>query len=152
MRMAKTRPTSKRNIARLLLQHTRNASLIVGLMQTAALGQTAYTWQQIKDRFEAVNPTLKAGQLSVDESRAAEITAYLRPNPDFTQATDGTQISRYEGVWRPFAGTQFSSGISYLHERQRKRELRRDQAKESTAVAESTYLDQERSLLFNLRT
>ncbi len=42
-------------------------------------------------------------------------------------------------------------GISYLHERQDKRELRRDQAKESTAVAESTYLDQERNLVFNLR-
>jgi cobalt-zinc-cadmium efflux system outer membrane protein len=42
-------------------------------------------------------------------------------------------------------------GISYLHERQHKRELRRDQAKESTAVAASTYLDQERGLVFNLR-
>jgi outer membrane protein, heavy metal efflux system len=30
--------------------------------------------------------------------------------------------------------------------------LRRDQAKESTAIAESTYLDQERGLLFNLRS
>ena len=38
-----------------------------------------------------------------------------------------------------------------LHEREHKRELRRDQAKESTAVAESTYLDQERNLMFNLR-
>ena len=42
--------------------------------------------------------------------------------------------------------------ISYLHERERKRELRRDQAKESTAIAESTYLDQERGLVFNLRS
>jgi cobalt-zinc-cadmium efflux system outer membrane protein len=95
---------------------------------------------------------LKAAQLNIDESRAAEITAYLRPNPDFSLSTDGTQLSRYEGVWRPFAGTQFAPGISYLHERQHKRELRRDQAKESTAIAESTYLDQERSLVFNLRS
>ncbi len=42
--------------------------------------------------------------------------------------------------------------ISYLHERQHKRELRRDQARESTAIAESTYLDQERGLVFNLRS
>jgi cobalt-zinc-cadmium efflux system outer membrane protein len=95
---------------------------------------------------------LKAAQLNIDESRAAEITAYLRPNPDFAFSTDGTQISRYEGVWRPFAGTQFSPNISYLHEREHKRELRRDQAKESTTVAESTYLDQERGLVFNLRS
>jgi cobalt-zinc-cadmium efflux system outer membrane protein len=38
-----------------------------------------------------------------------------------------------------------------LHEREHKRELRRDQARQTTAVAESTYSDQERSLLFNLR-
>jgi cobalt-zinc-cadmium efflux system outer membrane protein len=98
------------------------------------------------------NPTLKAAQLNIDESRAAEITAYLRPNPDFTFSTDGTQLTRYEGVYRPFAGTQLSPAISYLHERQHKRELRRDQAKESTTVTESTFLDQERSLLFSLRS
>ena len=151
MKMAKTRPISSRNIARLLFQHTRNASVIVGLMQTVAFGQTAFTWQQLKDKFEAANPTLKAAQLNIDESRAAEITAYLRPNPDFSLSTDGTQLTRYEGVWRPFTGTQFGPSVSYLHERQHKRELRRDQAKESTTIAESTYLDQERGLMFNLR-
>jgi len=41
--------------------------------------------------------------------------------------------------------------VSYLHERQHKRELRRDAARESTAIAESTYTDQERGLLFTLR-
>ena len=89
--------------------------------------------------------------MGIDESKAQEITAYLRPNPDLNVTTDGTQVSRYNGVWRPFAGTQFTSGVSYLHERQHKRELRRDSARESTAVSESTYSDQERSLLFNLR-
>jgi cobalt-zinc-cadmium efflux system outer membrane protein len=43
-------------------------------------------------------------------------------------------------------------GISYLHERQNKRELRRDQAKETTTIAESSYLDQERGLVFTLRS
>jgi len=95
---------------------------------------------------------LKAAQLNIDESRAAEITAYLRPNPDFTISADGFQISRNMGVWRPFSGVVETPGISYLHERQHKRELRRDQAKESTAIAESTYLDQERSLVFNLKS
>jgi cobalt-zinc-cadmium efflux system outer membrane protein len=141
-----------RNVARLWLRTTCHAILIVGLMPDGAFGQTAFTWQQIKDKFEATNPTLKAVQLNIDESRAAEITAYLRPNPDLTLSTDGTQLSRYQGVWRPFAGTQFGPGISYLHERQHKRELRRDQARESTTIAESTYLDQERGLVFTLRT
>ncbi len=89
--------------------------------------------------------------MNIDESRAAEISAYLRPNPGFNLATDGTQISRYQGVWRPFSGTQIAPGLSYLHERQGKRELRLEAAKKSTDIAASTYLDQERSLLFTLR-
>jgi cobalt-zinc-cadmium efflux system outer membrane protein len=113
--------------------------------------QTAFTWQQIEEKFEAANPTLKATQLGIDESKAAEVTAYLRPNPDFTLSTDGTQISRFQGVWRPFAGTQVSPGFSYLHERQGKRELRLDGARKSTEIAGASYLDQKRSLIFNLR-
>jgi len=113
--------------------------------------QTPFNWQQIKDKFRAANPTLKAAQLNIDESRAAEITAYLRPNPDVSLSADGVQISRNFGVWRPFQGVVETPGISYLHERQHKRELRRDQAKESTVIAESTYVDQERGLVFTLR-
>jgi cobalt-zinc-cadmium efflux system outer membrane protein len=111
----------------------------------------AFNWQQIKEKFEATNPTLKAAQLNIDESRAQEITAYLRPNPDFTLTADGVQISRNQGVWRPLSGLVETPAFSYLHERDHKRELRRDQARQSTVVAQSTYQDQERSLLFNLR-
>jgi outer membrane protein, heavy metal efflux system len=113
---------------------------------------TTYTWQQLLDKFESANPTLKANKLNIDESRAAEITAYLRPNPDFSTTADGFQVSSNNGIFRPLSGVVITPGISYLHEREHKRELRRDQAKESTAVAESTYLDQERTLVFNLRS
>ena len=113
----------------------RTVIVLTGIPIATISAQTAFTWQQIKDKFEAANPTLKAAQLNIDESRAEEITAYLRPNPDFTFATDGTQISRYEGVWRPFAGTQFSPSFSYLHERRHKRELRLESAKKSTDIA-----------------
>jgi outer membrane protein, heavy metal efflux system len=115
------------------------------------LSQRALSWTEIRDRFEATNPTLKVARAAVDESHVNEITAYLRPNPDLTLSTDGTQISPYQGVWRPFAGTQAQAGASYLHERRQKRELRRDSARQSTVVAELAYSDQERSLLFNLR-
>jgi cobalt-zinc-cadmium efflux system outer membrane protein len=124
--------------------------LLTGLTRTAFC-QGALTWEQVRGKFEAANPTLQAAQANIDESRASEITAYLRPNPNLNLLTDGTQISRYGGVWQPFKGTVFSPGVSYLHERGGKRELRRDSAQQSTAVAESTYSDQERSLLFNLR-
>ncbi|MGA2741366.1 MAG: TolC family protein [Bryobacteraceae bacterium] len=136
--------------------------VIAGFLPAAIFGQTAqtaFTWQQIKEKFEAANPTLKAAQLNIDESRAAEITAYLRPNPDISGTID--QINPFSkqpppaggpNVYSPFAYAQPYGSISYLHEREHKRELRRDQARESTVIAESTYLDQERGLVFNLRS
>ncbi len=110
------------------------------------------SWQQILERFEARNPTLKAAQINIDESKAEEITQFLRPNPEFSFSADGTQLTRYLGIYRPFAGTQISPAISYLVERAGKRELRLETAKEATAIASSTYLDQERGLIFILRS
>ena len=117
-----------------------------------SFAQKALTWQEIRDKFEAANPTLRAGQIGIDESKAQEITAYLRPNPGLTLSTDGTQISRYKGVWQPFTGTQFSSSFSFLHERRHKRELRLESAQKATGIAVSGQSDLERGLLFNLRT
>jgi cobalt-zinc-cadmium efflux system outer membrane protein len=121
--------------------------------------QTAFTWQQIKDKFEATNPTLKAAQLNIDESKAAEITANLRPNPDVTGSVDQINLFSTQpspsGVgngYRPFAFAFPSGSVSYLHERQHKRELRLESAKKSTDIAASTYQDEERNLMFNLRT
>ena len=110
------------------------------------------TWQNVRDRFEANNPTLLADRLNIDESKAEEITAYLRPNPTFTLTADGTQIAPDKGEWRPFAGTFESPSLSYLHERRHKRELRLESAKKGTTIAEFTHADLERTLIFNLRS
>ena len=126
--------------------------LLAALPASDLRAQRAFTWQDVRERFAAANPTLKAAQLNIDEGRAAEITAYLRPNPDVSLSVDGFQIARNNGVWSPLSGVVETPGISYLHERQQKRELRRDQAKGNTAISESTYLDQERILVFNLRS
>ncbi|MGA7850776.1 MAG: TolC family protein [Terriglobales bacterium] len=109
------------------------------------------TWENVKDRFEMNNPTLLADKLSIDESKAEEITAFLRPNPGFTLTADGTQIAPNKGVWEPFAGTFETPAISYLHERRHKRELRLESAKKGTLIAESSHADLERTLLFSLR-
>jgi cobalt-zinc-cadmium efflux system outer membrane protein len=124
--------------------------LLLGFSLEAG-AQTSLTWQQVRERFEANNPTLLADKLNIDESKAQEITAYLRPNPDFSLTIDGTQISPDKGVWRPFAGTFESPGISYLHERRHKRELRLESAKKGTIIAEFSHADLDRTLLFNLR-
>jgi len=113
--------------------------------------QRAWTWQELRDRFEADNPSLRAARLSVDEARAQEVTAYLRPNPELTFSNDGTQIAPTEGNWKPFAGTQFAPGISYLLERRHKRELRLESARDETVITQAQFADQERNLLFNLR-
>ena len=118
---------------------------------TICPAQQALTWEQVKSRFEASNPSLKANALTVDESRAQEITAYLRPNPQFSLSTDATQIVPNNGVWKPFAGTDFVPNVSYLHERDHKRELRLESAKEGTRIAQSQYDDAKRNLEFTLR-
>jgi cobalt-zinc-cadmium efflux system outer membrane protein len=121
------------------------------ILSPSLSAQTAFTWQQIKEKFEAANPTLKAAQAAIDESRANEVTAYLRPNPALGVTADGVQISPNLGIWQPLSGVVETPSLSYLHERQHKREFRRDSARETTAVTESLYSDQERGLLFNLR-
>ena len=117
----------------------------------AVQAQEPWTWEKVRARFEQNNPTLLAGKLSIDESKAQEITAFFRPNPTFTLSADGTQIAPDKGIWRPFAGTLESPSISYLHERQHKRELRMESAEKGTLIAESSHADLERTLLFDLR-
>jgi cobalt-zinc-cadmium efflux system outer membrane protein len=124
----------------------------VGICLAGSLrAQRAWTWQELRDRFKANNPTLDAARLSVDEARAQEVTAYLRPNPELTFATDGTQMASTDGVWRPFAGTQYAPGVNYLVERRHKRDLRLESARNETGIAQLQLADQERNLLFNLR-
>jgi cobalt-zinc-cadmium efflux system outer membrane protein len=117
-----------------------------------ANAQQALTWEQVKTKFEAVNPVLKADAANVEEMKAEEITAFLRPNPQFTMTADGTQIARHDGTWVPFKGTYGQPNFSYLHERERKRELRLESAKEGTQISQSEHVDLERNLIFGLHS
>ena len=125
--------------------------LLLLRVHLAAQNPQTLTWEQIRDRFELNNPTLIADKLNIDESKAQEITAFLRPNPSFNFTVDGTQIAPSQGHWQPFTGTFESPGLSYLHERRHKRELRRDSAQKATLIAESSHADLERTMLFDLR-
>jgi len=124
--------------------------LLAGCWTQQALAQETFTWQQIRDQFEATNPTLRAGQINVTESRAQEITAYLRPNPDFTATSD--QIDPFTvNPYRPLSELLPYVSFSYLHERRNKRELRLESARKATDIAESSQADLERTLLFGMR-
>src|SRR5271157_4467751 len=81
--------------------------LALGLSAAALYAQTPpqpasppaqiWTWDQVKSNFELSNTTLMAAKLNIDELKAEEITAHLRPNPDFTLSADGTQIAPSRG-------------------------------------------------------
>jgi len=125
--------------------------LLSAVLAEGATAQQALTWQDVKDRFEKSNPTLRAGLIGIDESRASEITAHLRPNPNLAVTADGIQAAPYQGVWQPLKGATISPNVSYLHERRHKRELRLESAQKATAITVSTQDDLHRTLISNLR-
>ena len=91
--------------------------------------------------------------------KAAEVTAFLRPNPTASFTMD--QLYPFGAHYdpnvpgtrnRPFSDALTTGSISYLWERDHKRDLRLESAKEGTQIARSEHLDLERNLLFNLRS
>jgi len=127
------------------------AAALLAFLAPAAWGQS-FTWDQVKARFEAGNPALRADADNVDEMKAEEITAFLRPNPQFTLSADGTQIAPNHGVWAPLSGTDVQPNFSYLHERDHKRELRLESAQEGTRISASQHEDLKRTMEFTLRS
>jgi cobalt-zinc-cadmium efflux system outer membrane protein len=123
--------------------------VLVGCLAADGAAQTPLTWQEIRARFQMTNPTLAAGQIGIDESKAAEITAYLRPNPLGSLTLD--QIGNTVGA-SLLSASNLTTVVSYLHERRQKRELRRDSAQGATAIATSAQADLTRNLIFSLRT
>jgi outer membrane protein, heavy metal efflux system len=163
-----SRKTSDREASRFRvasLSGPRVAGLLVAMLAVGlpAAAQQALTWEQVKARFEAANPALRADAIGIDEAKAEEITAYLRPNPTMTYLLDqlypfysnafsATQGTAANTGYRPFENALNEGTLSYLHERRHKRELRLEDAKENTQITTSLHSDLERNLIFNLRS
>jgi outer membrane protein, heavy metal efflux system len=163
-----SRKTSDREASRFrvaLLSGSRVAGLLVAMLASSlpAAAQQPLTWEQVKARFEAANPALRADAIGIDEAKAEEITAYLRPNPTmtylldqlypfYTNAFSATQGTAANTGYRPFENALNEGTLSYLHERRHKRELRLEDAKENTQITTSLHSDLERNLIFNLRS
>jgi cobalt-zinc-cadmium efflux system outer membrane protein len=129
---------------------TKVASLALALSLPQMVLAQALTWQQVRTQFETNNPSLHAADLSVDESRAQEITAFLRPNPTSTVGLDQFDpIS--PNPYRPLAYLFPLVTTSYLHEREGKRDLRLESAQKNTEITTSQRADLERNLIFSLR-
>jgi outer membrane protein, heavy metal efflux system len=113
--------------------------------------QQALTWQQVQERFATANPSLLAGEVGIEESRAQEITAYLRPNPSLGLIAD--QLNPFPGgpSHSTFGDVLSVATVSYLHERRHKRELRLESAQDNTKITIAGQADLTRNLLFTLR-
>lgn len=98
------------------------------------------------------NHTLLAARTTIDQNRASEITANLRPDPVLSWD------AQFLPVFQPglFSAdylnnnAQFDLGVSYLFERGQKRQLRLTAAREATAVTDATVADNERTLIFGV--
>jgi cobalt-zinc-cadmium efflux system outer membrane protein len=133
------------------IRQLKLALLAVLLFAGTMSAQTPLTWMQVREKFQAANPTLLAGQIGIEESKAAEITAYLRPNPQVTATVD--QLDPFAtNPYRPLGLALPLLSFSYLHERQHKRELRLESAQKATGITVSQQTDLERTLLFSLRS
>jgi cobalt-zinc-cadmium efflux system outer membrane protein len=124
------------------------ATVLAAGIAVPARAQKVLTWDEVKTKFETNNPTLKAGRLGIEESKASEITAFLRPNPQGTLTVDQIGNTTQDNV---FSASTLTAALSYLHERQHKRELRLESAQGATQIAVSSQADLQRTLLFSLR-
>ena len=128
--------------------------LVLTFISGLALGQapTRITIDQAIDLAMRNSPTIKATRTQIDQSKAEETTANLRPNPTL----------QWDTQFLPFftpstfssgdinQASQFDVGLGYLFERGRKRQSRLKAAQDQTSVTTATVADNERALKFNV--
>jgi cobalt-zinc-cadmium efflux system outer membrane protein len=133
------------------IRHILLALFAAFLLAGGISAQTPLNWRQVREKFQAANPALLAGQIGIEETKAAQTTAYLRPNPEVSATLD--QLDPFNNnPYRPLALSLPLVSFSYLHEREHKRELRLESAQKATGIAVSQQTDLERTLLFSLRS
>ena len=96
----------------------------------------------------AYNQSLRAQRLNIEQNRASEITAALKPNPTFTTLVD--TIPLFSPQLIRFNTQIYSESLAYTYERGGKREKRLSVAKDNTDVSSKTVTDNERQLRFQV--
>lgn len=100
----------------------------------------------------AHNHNLLAARTVIQQNKAEETTANLRPNPVLvgdSQFLPLFQPSQFSADYIDNTA-QFDLGVSYLFERGKKRQHRLQAAKDQTAVSRSMVADNERTLTFSV--
>lgn len=98
------------------------------------------------------SPTIRAQRTNIDQSKAQEITANLRPNPVLGWDTQFIPLFSPNLFSTDTLNNlqQFDIGVGYLFERGKKRQRRLEAAKDQTAVTDAQVHDAERALSFNV--
>jgi cobalt-zinc-cadmium efflux system outer membrane protein len=128
-------------------------AVVLFLTVGAAFGQPAgVTLDQAIQMAIQHNQALLAARTTVQQSQAQEVTANLRPNPQFTAIWAYLPLYRTEEGFLSYLhdSTEFDAGLSYLKERGHKRQLRLQAARDGTAVTRSQVEDNERTLKFQV--
>ena len=94
------------------------------------------------------NQALRAQRLNIDQSKAGEITAALKPNPTFS--TDRGSGPDFFPAEHSLGHAGLHEALSYTVERGGKREKRVVVAKDNTEAAAQTVTDNERTLRFQV--
>jgi outer membrane protein, heavy metal efflux system len=118
----------------------------------SALPSQMVTMDQAIQLALASNPNLKAMRTQIDQGKAQEITANLRPNPVLSGDSQFLPIFNPSQFTSDTLDTlaQFDIGVGYLFERGGKRQHRLRAARDATAVTASQVSDAERTLSFNV--
>ncbi len=119
---------------------------------TQPKASTQISLDQAIELAVANNPNLKASRTQIDQNKAQEITANLRPNPSFSVDSQFLPIFNPSQFTTDTLDTlsQFDLGLGYLFERGGKRKRRLQAARDATAVTRSQVSDAERTLTFNV--
>ncbi len=131
---------------------SRRIAILSVLLTYPAVSQTAPAKLISKDDAGrialAYNQALRANRLNVDQSRANEVTAALKPNPTISLGMDALPIFAPQTI--RFDTQIYSTILSYTVEKGGKREKRVAVAKDNTQVAAQTVTDNERALKFQV--
>ena len=125
-------------------------ALIFGVCESV-MGQatTRITLDEAIDLALKNNPTIKATRTQIDQNKAQETTANLRPNP--LLSWDTQFLPFFTGGFDNLSqNSQFDVGIGYLFERGGKRSSRLQAARDQTNVTAAQVADNERTLKFNV--
>jgi outer membrane protein, heavy metal efflux system len=98
------------------------------------------------------NPAFRAQRLNIDQARAGQITAALKPNPVYTMTNEDFPVFSPKDM--SFANLrdnqEFLQSVSFTYERGGKRQNRIKMAEDTTAVTTATVADAERQLRFQV--